>query len=242
MSVSELRQSWPTLTSVDHALVRRVVGGAFAVCPNSWAELDHLATYLQVTPDERWVVVRNGIWPDEVPDDLPWEARTPEVLCLGALSPRKNSLTLVRAARRAGLRLRIVGQEPDKLDGYGRRVMAACGSIRPLKPHEVEGRSCACLGRPEPTRRLGLSRRLAWPPWKQSQPVPPPLSLSVQLCRSTSPKACGVWIPDVGGVGGGGAGGGHRSSPPNDLSATIRAKYDWSVVLQPLASVLGSTP
>ena len=136
----------------------------------------------------------------------------------------------------------IVGQEPDKLDGYGRRVDGRLrAAIRPWKPHEVEGRSCACLARPEPTRRLGLSRRLAWPPWKQSQPVPPPLSLSVQLCRSTSPE--GVWRvdPESVEVGGGGAARRPSAKPPITISPrTIRAKYDWSVVLQPLARVLGS--
>ncbi len=210
--MSELRQSWATLTSVDHTLVRTVVGGAFAVCPNSWAELDHLATYLQVTPDERWVVVRNGIWPNEVPDDLPWEARTPEVLCLGALSPRKNSLTLVRAARRAGLRLRIVGQEPDKLDGYGRRVMAACGEHTTVEAPRSRGEVLLAWGDPSP--RADWVCRDSWLGHPGSN-----RSWCIRRCRFRSscfgvPSGrCLACRSRICGVGGGGAGGGHWSSP-----------------------------
>ena len=242
MSVSELRQSWPTLTSVDHALVRRVVDGAFAVCPNSWAELDHLATYLQVTPDERWVVVRNGIWPNEVPDDLPWEARTPEVLCLGALSPRKNSLTLVRAARRAGLRLRIVGQEPDKLDGYGRRVMAACGEHTTVEAPRSRGEVLLLLAATRAHAQIGF---VETPGLATLEAIAAGASAVVAFGPVVSeylPE--GVWRVDPTSVTSVEAGLATAigEAPPNDLSTTIRAKYDWSVVLQPLARVLGLTP
>ena len=71
-------------------------------------------------------MVRNGIWRDEIPNGMAWPDRTEEVLCLGGLSPRKNSLVLVQAARESGIALRVVGQA-EKLDAYPRKVMAAAG-------------------------------------------------------------------------------------------------------------------
>ena len=115
------------LTAGNRRLVRQVVERASVVCPNSDAEASHLAHYLGVRPDERWVVVRNGIWQDEVSIGVAWPDRAAEVLCLGGLSPRKNSLLLVEAARAAGIPLRIVGQAA-KLNGYARRVIAAAGA------------------------------------------------------------------------------------------------------------------
>ena len=115
MGLAELRSGARMLTAGNRRLVRQVVERASVVCPNSDAEASHLANYLGVRPDERWVVVRNGIWQDEISIGVAWRDRPAEVLCLGGLSPRKNSLLLVQAAREAGIPLRIVGQAA-KLD------------------------------------------------------------------------------------------------------------------------------
>ena len=126
MSFAEVRSGAKMLTAGNRQLVAQVVQGAAAVCPNSDAEAAHLAGYLPASPDERWVVVRNGIWRDEIPSGVAWSDRTDEVLCLGGLSPRKNSLILVQAARESGIALRVVGQA-EKLDAYACGVIAAAG-------------------------------------------------------------------------------------------------------------------
>ena len=122
----------------DRQLMRHVLRHAFAICPNSLAEMTHLASYLGVTLDNRWTVVRNGVWSDSIPSGVPWDERVDEIVCLGGLSPRKNSLTLVEAARDLGVRLRIVGQREGRLDAYARKVVAAAGrntSVEgPIKP------------------------------------------------------------------------------------------------------------
>lgn len=122
-----VRDIVPVAFRTDRRSIRQLLLGARGVCPNSNAEAEHLARYLGVGGDERWVVVRNGVWQGEIPRGLVWTERREEVVCLGGLSPRKNSHALVGAAARAGVRLRIVGQDWGALDAYGRSVLAGAG-------------------------------------------------------------------------------------------------------------------
>ena len=82
------------------SLMRQVVKDAMAVCPNSMAEMGHLASYIGVAADERWIVVRNGIWPGELPEPLPWEYRRREVVCVWSSKPSEK-LPNARASRRS---------------------------------------------------------------------------------------------------------------------------------------------
>lgn len=111
-------------TAADRALVQDVVSRAAFVCPNSRAELEHLAEFTRETADSRWVVLHNGFWADELPS-VPAAAEVERqrlVISVGAVSPRKNTLGLVRAARQLDCPVVVVGQHPRPGDVYAERV------------------------------------------------------------------------------------------------------------------------
>lgn len=114
-------------TARTRQLVQDVVAGALAVCPNSEAELAHLADYCGFSPTAQWVVVRNGVRVDELPPlhALAERDRDDIVLCVGGVSPRKNSLGLMRAARQVDCDVVVIGAAPHRHDAYGAEVLAA---------------------------------------------------------------------------------------------------------------------
>lgn len=122
--------SWRSSLRSERQTMRKVLAQAQVICPNSYAESEHLAEYAGVGPDERWAVVRNGIWSEAIPEGAPWGDRAAEVLVLGNLCPRKNSLRLVRAAKAFEVPLRLVGyRRGTTLDRYSELVLSECGPL-----------------------------------------------------------------------------------------------------------------
>jgi glycosyltransferase involved in cell wall biosynthesis len=236
------RSSALLLSRSDPQLIRRVAAGALAVCPNSIAEAEHLSAYTGDKQDERWHVVRNGIWPDELPGTVPWSDRRTEVLCLGALSPRKNSLTLVRAAREAGVTLRIVGQRQDKLDGYARRAMAMTGESVIVEGFRKREDVLALLASTRAHAQVGFAET---PGLATLEAV----ALSVSAIVGSTPVVKeylphGVWSVDPRSVESVAKGleGAISTPPPVNLADEVRSNYSWPRVLQPLANLLGLGP
>lgn len=238
MTVAEVRARASTVTKGDRRLVQRVVEGAAAICPNSQAESAHLADYLTLCEDERWVVVRNGIWPDEIASGIPWDDRKAEVLCLGGLSPRKNSLVLVEAARESRVPLRIVGQ-PAKADAYPRKVMATAGEntvIEHFRPRE------------DVLRLLGLVKAHAQVGFIETPGLATleAVAAGSSAVVATTPVVTeylpeGVWRVDPSSVASVAAGleAAVTTPPKAELAAMVCAMYDWSIVLRPLGALLG---
>ena len=238
MSFAEVRSGAKMLTAGNRQLVGQVVQGAAAVCPNSDAEAAHLARYLRASPDERWVVVRNGIWRDEIPSGVAWPDRTDEVLCLGGLSPRKNSLVLVQAARESGIALRVVGQA-EKLDSYVRAVMAAAGDNTVIEGFRPRTEVLKLVASVRAHAQVGF---VETPGLATLEAVAAGCSAVV----ATSPVVEeylpeGVWRVDPSSVASVASGLQSAAATPPDPAVAERvcSAYDWSVVLQPLAHVLG---
>lgn len=118
------------LTRTSRQLVVDVVANASGVYPNSQAELEHLAQHTGLRPTPGWKVVHNGLWAAELPPVQESAARPREdvVLSVGGVSPRKNTLGLVRAARRLDCPVVVVGQHPRPGDAYAQRVLAEAPS------------------------------------------------------------------------------------------------------------------
>jgi glycosyltransferase involved in cell wall biosynthesis len=105
---------------------------ADAVLPNSRAEADQLARLFGV-PRHRLHVVPNGV--------LPWFGtaspelfqrrwgQDPFVLSVGRIEPRKNTLGLIRAIGRLGLRLIIIGEATPAYRGYAQECRRASSSL-----------------------------------------------------------------------------------------------------------------
>jgi glycosyltransferase involved in cell wall biosynthesis len=109
---------------------RELLQVADAVLPNSQAEADQLARLFGVAT-ARLRVVPNGVLPafGTAEPEL-FRARwgtDPFVLSVGRIEPRKNTLGLIQAVRRLGLRLVVIGEAPPGYRGYARECRQAGG-------------------------------------------------------------------------------------------------------------------
>jgi len=114
-----LRRVVPGLPSWRRTLLRM----ADRILPNSDAEAHQLARLFGVAP-ARFSIVPNGVLPDfgwSTPDLFHEHVGEFEfVLFVGRIEPRKNPLGVIRAARRLGLPLVIVGEAPPRFEDYER--------------------------------------------------------------------------------------------------------------------------
>jgi glycosyltransferase involved in cell wall biosynthesis len=121
-----LRHLTPRLPSWRRELLHL----ADAVLPNSRAEANQLARLFGVAR-ARLRVVPNGVLPafGTAEPELfreRWGA-DPFVLSVGRIEPRKNTLGLIRAVRRLGLRLVVIGEPAPGCRGYAQRCRHAGG-------------------------------------------------------------------------------------------------------------------
>jgi len=223
-------------------LMRRIVDGALAICPNSQAEMVHLGSYLGLSPDERWVVVRNGIWSGDFPEAVSWERRRGEVLCVGGLSPRKNSWTLVRAAKESGVPLRMIGTNPSSLDSYGRRVLSAAGGNTRLEAPRSHQEILDLLSTTKAHVQVGFVETPGLATLEAVGAGAAAVVARTPVVVEYLPD--GVLDVDPNSIRSIAAGlvASLTTPPPDDLAERIRAQYDWSSVLRPLGRILGLLP
>lgn len=230
------------LAAHDRELVRRVVAGALVVCPNSASELTHLADHVGATPDERWRIVHNGLWVDELPplDEVAGSPRDDVLLSVGAVSPRKNTLGLVRAARQLDVQVVLIGQHPRAADAYATRVLAEA-------PDNV--RFTGLLPRAEVLVRLSRARAHVQPGFVETPGLASLEALALAtpvVVSDTGPvreyfaeDACYANPHDVDSL----AAALLRAleaGPQPGPAARIRREFDWEVALAPIADVLPS--
>ena len=173
---------------------------------------------------------------DELPgvDEALSMPRADVVLSVGAISPRKNTLGLVRAARELPWRVEVVGQRPHPRDAYARRVLEEAPEnvvfIGPLPREQV-------------LRRLGQARVHVQPGFVET---PGLASLEAAalgtpvVVADTSPvreyfldDACYADPHSVPSLLAALRGAWDR--PPNrELAERVRRCYDWPVALAPL--------
>lgn len=230
-------------TAADAALVQEVVSGAELVCPNSRAELEHLARFVGTSPDGRWFVLHNGLWASDLPpvEEAAAAARDDVVVSVGAVSPRKNTLGLVRAARQLDCRVLVVGQQPRVGDTYAERVMSEV-------PDNVE--FIGLLPRAEVLRLLGRSRVHVQPGFVETPglaslealalgtpvvvsdtvPVREYFSSDGVYADPHDPDALAAAISQARDLG-----------PQRTAAERIRREFDWSCALHPLGTRMGLT-
>ena len=118
------------------------------VLPNSRAEAKQLMRYFGVPP-EKLRVVPNGVdttWLDRARPPGGSEPERDIILCVGRIEPRKNQLTVIRAARALGLPLVVVGAPLPNHAAYYEACRAAAGSeVQFLGPLPHRGPALAKL-------------------------------------------------------------------------------------------------
>jgi glycosyltransferase involved in cell wall biosynthesis len=127
-ALSRLRHgfTWSVRRAVPFGLgwKARLLETCDLILPNSAAESEHLARLFGADPG-RIHVVPNGVDPRFAEaDPAPFRkafGTEPFVLYVGRIEPRKNVLGLVRAARRGGWPLVVIGQVVPGFERYGER-------------------------------------------------------------------------------------------------------------------------
>jgi len=122
---------WHIAASSHRSLAACVARGAAAVCPNSRAEAEHLASHVADVDPAKVVVVLNGIFRDmSAPPVRPEGVDLPEgpfLLCVANIAPRKNQLNLARAAARCRVPLLLAGKPGAGCEYYVERIRKAGG-------------------------------------------------------------------------------------------------------------------
>lgn len=225
----------------DRRLCLDVVEHARAVCPNSTAELEHLASWLGVSPDARWRVAHNGLWADDLPSlgEAVQAVREDVVLSVGAVSPRKNTLGLVRAARLLDIPFVVVGRAPRRTDAYARTVLAEA-------PPHVE--FVDALPREDVLRRMMHARVHVQPGFVETPGLASLEALALAtpvVVSDTAPvreyfgSDATYADPHVTDTLAEAIAGALDQGPQPAAAARVRRDYDWPVALAPLADVLG---
>jgi glycosyltransferase involved in cell wall biosynthesis len=228
------------LVAAGRSLVRDVVDEAAAVLTNSAAERDHLAAYLDLATDSRWGVAHNGLWVEELPplEQASREPREDLVLSVGAISPRKNTLGLVRAARELPWRFEIVGQRPHARDAYAHRVLAEA----PANVHFV-----GPLPRDEVLRRLMRARVHVQPGFVETpglasleaaalgtsivvSDTPPVVEYFLDEAAYADPHSVPSLVAALRTA--------WERAPDKALGERVRRCYDWPVALAPLGAAV----
>lgn len=100
---------------------RELLGLADLILPNSQSEADQLVRYFGVCR-ERIRIVPNGVIPSfgQASGELflDCHGRAPFVLFVGRIEPRKNPLGLIRAIRKIGVPLVLIGAAPPGCESY----------------------------------------------------------------------------------------------------------------------------
>ncbi|WP_235827893.1 glycosyltransferase [Brevibacillus migulae] len=126
--------SFTEINSVEKA-IRYILNHAKYICPNSYAEMEHLIERFGVHEiKDKNVVLLNGIDTRKIvhssKHDMDIGISLPDhYLCsVGGIGPRKNQLNLVRAAKMVDIPLVIIGRASKDCEKYAEKVFKTAGN------------------------------------------------------------------------------------------------------------------
>jgi len=208
---------------------------------NSDAEREHLLEEFPCIDSRKVRVVFSGLWVDELEPVVELKSvREKCVIYVGGISPRKNQLRLIRAARLLKCSIKIIGQVSVGSKAYARQVYKEA-------PENVE--FLGPLSRAEVLRHMGSSLVHCQPGFIET----PGLS-----SLEAAAMGCHLVVSNVGPVReyfgedatyidprdpesiAQGINSALAKTKINlDFIEFVRSKYDWSHVLRPLDSLIG---
>lgn len=106
--------------------IKYLLKNAYFVCPNSYAELNHLEDNFNLKRLNKKIrVIYNGIDLKRLnsiqeDDSIKTKYKLPEnyICCVGGIGPRKNQLNLVKAANRTEINLILIGKPTEGYEAY----------------------------------------------------------------------------------------------------------------------------
>lgn len=94
-----------------------ILENAYAICPNSIAEQRHLQDNFKIANDN-FNIVYNGIKKNLYKKAI-HKDRNKNIVCVGGIGPRKNQVTLAKAASLADLKVQLIGKaQSQDMDYY----------------------------------------------------------------------------------------------------------------------------
>jgi len=128
LNIKDKRRTVNRSTISIHSMMLFILRHASVICPNSFAELEHLVSKFPNEDIKRKArVIYNGLDINKL-DKLPnlsMQNRTlpnEYICCVGAIGPRKNQLNLVKAANLVGVNLVIIGKAATDAEAYYNHV------------------------------------------------------------------------------------------------------------------------
>lgn len=115
--------------------IKYVLKNAYYICPNSYAELDHLEDNFNLSKlNENIKIIYNGIDLKKLDaikqdDTIKSKYNLPEnyICCVGGIGPRKNQLNLVRAANISRTNLVLIGKTSYGYEDYFKAIQDVAG-------------------------------------------------------------------------------------------------------------------
>ncbi|WP_107839185.1 glycosyltransferase [Metasolibacillus meyeri] len=116
--------------------IKSLLKNAYFVCPNSYAEWDHLNDNFNLNQLNKNIkVIYNGIdfkklESIEQDDLIKGKYNLPDsyICCVGGIGPRKNQLNLVKAANLGNINIVLVGKASYGYDYYFKKIKSISGS------------------------------------------------------------------------------------------------------------------
>ncbi|MFJ8102257.1 glycosyltransferase [Lysinibacillus sp. NPDC096212] len=110
--------------------IKCILKNAYYICPNSFAELDHLEDNFNLSSlNKKIKIIYNGIDLKKLDainqdDAIKLKYNLPEdyICCVGGIGPRKNQLNLVKAANRTEVNIVIIGKPTQGYEAYFENV------------------------------------------------------------------------------------------------------------------------
>lgn len=102
--------------------IEYIMNNSMFICPNSYAEKEHLKENFNIESEEKFVVIYNGIEKGLYKlTNLNWHERK-GINCVGGIGPRKNQLNLLKAAKKQNFKINIIGKHNFKDKSYFSKV------------------------------------------------------------------------------------------------------------------------
>ncbi|RDY22108.1 glycosyltransferase [Criibacterium bergeronii] len=123
------------ITKNSKTLIEFVLENAYMICPDSYAEKEHLREHFNFKNDSILIVynaIESNLYLKSSPSIL-----KSGIYCIGGIGPRKNQLTLLKAVESTDLKIHLIGKNNKKDKSYYNKIAKHQNNVimEGWKPH-----------------------------------------------------------------------------------------------------------
>ena len=119
--IKDLIKEYNYLVTSKKKIKEFILNNASYICPNSYAELNHLEERFTIKNADKIKVIYNGIQKNLFNKSLD-AMKNRDFICVGAVGPRKNQLNLAKSSLQTGINIKIIGQNSTADSNYMKQV------------------------------------------------------------------------------------------------------------------------